>query len=198
MARPANVALIAKQSQTRGKEAGIRGQGLDAVNGGPATGGLAGALPIGPQSFGVIRLGYKRPPGTVEPYLDLEGQQDRAGSVRAATQGAPGNIKSRPANQVSFWPDQPFLKYPWNKKFIPPLALFNDASQWVNRLMFNKQMTRWGDDSSNPPLKAQYFTPPPIELGGLAAGQLNLQLQLGQLHNQETALTVDASNYFGG
>jgi len=195
MARPANVALAGKQSQTRGREGGKRTQGMEGMK---ADDALSAALPVGTQTFGPIRMGARFRPGTVEPFLDMEGQQDRAGSVRAATEGAPGNVKSRPANQMKFWPAQPFMRYPWRKKFIPPLALFNDASQWVSTLALIPSMTRFGAATSDPPIKAQYFTPPPIELNGLAAGQLNLQLQYGALVNQAALLTVDASNYFGG
>lgn len=87
---------------------------------------------------------------------------------------------------------------PWAKKFIPPLALFNDASQWVNILMFNRPGDRWGNGNSMPPLTAQYFTPPPKESNNLAAGTLNAQLQLGTLAIQTQQLTISASNFFGG
>lgn len=87
---------------------------------------------------------------------------------------------------------------PWSKSFIPPLALFNDASQWVNRLMFNRPGDIHNNGTSDPPLQAQYFTPPPIETNNLAAGTLNAQLQLGTLAIQAQQLTISASNYFGG
>lgn len=87
---------------------------------------------------------------------------------------------------------------PWAKKFIAPLALFNDASQWVNILMFNRPGDKWGNGNSDPPLQAQYFTPPPIETNNLAAGTLNAQLQLGTLAIQTQQLTITASNFFGG
>ncbi len=84
-----------------------------------------------------------------------------------------------------------------NRKFIPPLAMFNDASQWVNRLLFHKPMTWFDADTSNPPLKAQYYSPPPINTNNLAAGTLNLQMQLGRMAIQAQQLTISASNYFG-
>ncbi len=84
-----------------------------------------------------------------------------------------------------------------NRKFIPPLALFNDAAQWVNRLMFHRPMTWFDADTSNPPLRAQYFSPPPINTHNLAAATLNLQMQLGRMAIQAQQLTVSASNYFG-
>lgn len=87
---------------------------------------------------------------------------------------------------------------PWAKKFIPPLALFNDASQWVNILMFNRPGDRYGNGNSDPPLRAQYFTPPPKEVNNLAAGTMNAQLQLGSLAIQTQQLTITASNFFGG
>jgi hypothetical protein len=83
-------------------------------------------------------------------------------------------------------------------KFIPPLALFNDASQWVDTLFFNRPMTIQQTPDSNPPLKAQYFTPPPLSAARMAAGLPNIQMQLGMLDIQAARLTDDASNYFGG
>lgn len=121
-----------------------------------------------------------------------------------ATEGAPNAWKKQTlpgsSNSVRFGvakPQKPFT-VPWNKAFIPPLALFNDASQWVNRLMFNRPMTPWGGGDSDPPLKAQYFTPPPVNSSNLAGGTLNAQLQLGQLAIQGQQLTISASNFFGG
>src|SRR5208283_1409890 len=105
------------------------------------------------------------------------------------------------SNDVLFGPGvkpQPALKLPWNKQFIPPLALFNDASQWVNRLFFNQPMTWFGAATSLPPIKSQYFTPPPITTSNWGAGELNLQLQLGMIRNQVAQLSTDQSNYFGG
>ena len=83
-------------------------------------------------------------------------------------------------------------------KFIAPLALFNDASQWVDLLFYNRPMPVQMTPDSNPPLMAQYFTPPPIAVNGLAAGAANLQMQLGSLTIQAARLTDQASNYFGG
>lgn len=104
------------------------------------------------------------------------------------------------SNNVRFGVNKPqkAAPVPWVKKFIPPLALFNDASQWVNILMFNRPMTPWGGGDSDPPLHAQYFTPPPIETNNLSAGTMNVQLQLGQIAIQSQQLTIQASNYFGG
>jgi hypothetical protein len=94
-------------------------------------------------------------------------------------------------------PQKPFQK-PWNKKFIPPLAIFNDASQWVNTLLLNQPMQASGNGNSMPNIRAQYFTPPPVATNNLAAGTLNAQLQLGILAIQTQQLTISASNYFGG
>ena len=87
-----------------------------------------------------------------------------------------------------------------NRKFIAPLALYNDASQWVNRLMFNRPMTRWDAAvSADIALRAQYsMGPPPIDTANLAGGTLNLQLQLGTIVIQGMQLTTSASNYYGG
>ena len=82
-------------------------------------------------------------------------------------------------------------------RFIPPLALFNDASQWVNTLMFNRPMPFNMNPDSNPPLRAQYFTPPPINVENAAAGNLNLQTQLGSIDIQAAQLSLYSDNYFG-
>lgn len=83
-------------------------------------------------------------------------------------------------------------------QFIPPLALFNDASQWVNRKMFNRPMSWSNSGDSGPILTAQYFTPPPQNASNLSAGNLNLQRQYGTIAIQAQRLTEQASNYFGG
>lgn len=84
-----------------------------------------------------------------------------------------------------------------NLRFIPPLALFNDASQWVQRLYAVRPMGVQQTPNSNPPLTAQYFTPPPIQVKSTAANTLNLQLQQGALAIQASRLTQEDSNYFG-
>lgn len=102
-------------------------------------------------------------------------------------------------------PQKPF-KVPWNKVFIPPLALFNDASQWVNRLMFNQPMQASGSGNSMPNLMVPFASQVvgsgsnglPIITNNLAAGTLNAQLQLGQMTIQAAQLTINASNFFGG
>lgn len=127
-----------------------------------------------------------------------------------ATQGAPNAWKKRTlaamSNAVMFGggkPQKPF-KVPWNKAFIPPLALFNDASQWVNRLMFNRPMDAHDNGSSDPPLRSVLYSLPmalygkPLNTNNLAGGTLNAQLQLGQIAIQAQQLTISASNYFGG
>lgn len=98
-------------------------------------------------------------------------------------------------------PEQKPAAKPWIKKFIPPLALFNDASQWVNILMFNKPMQRTGNGNSMPAITGVYLgsqPTPPVITNNLAAGTLNAQLQLGTLAIQAQQLTMTASNYFGG
>lgn len=82
--------------------------------------------------------------------------------------------------------------------FVPPLALFNDASQWTDRKYFVRPMPAGQNPDSNPLLRAQYFTPPPVPGTGLAAGQLNLQMQLGALNIQAAKLTETASLFYGG
>jgi hypothetical protein len=136
----------------------------------------------------------------------LETESKPVAQKQATSQGPNAwKKKTLPAgsNQVKFGygakPQKLFAaNAPWNKAFIPPLALFNDASQWVNRLMFHPPMQRSGNGSSDPDLKAQYFTPPPIIVNNLAAGTLNAQLQLGTIAIQAQQLSIAASNYFGG
>lgn len=129
-----------------------------------------------------------------------------------ATEGGHNAWKKRTlaamSNAVLFGnakPQKP-VKVPWNKVFIPPLALFNDASQWVNRLMFNQPMQASGSGNSMPNLMAPFASMlvgtgnngKPIITNNLAAGTLNAQLQLGNLAIQTQQLTISASNYFGG
>lgn len=107
------------------------------------------------------------------------------------------------SNAVLFGRNKPQkpVKVPWNKSFIPPLALFNNASQWVNRLMFNPPMQASGNGNSDPDMTGVYLgsqRTPPIETYNLAAGTLNAQLQLGMIAIQAQQLTISASNYFGG
>jgi hypothetical protein len=164
---------------------------------------IRGALSINPAyaaDFVSGRYSIEFPvPGDNRP-----SEAGKAAANQMATQQGPNAWKKRtlPAmsDPVLFGNNQPQapFKHPWNKKLIPPLALFNDAAQWVNRLMFNAPMTWFGANTSDPPLKAQYFTPPPINTNNLAAGTLNLQLQLGQMAIQAQQLTLDASIYFGG
>ena len=130
---------------------------------------------------------------------------DRAVAQEQAARQSPNYWDKRTlppmSNDVLFGPGvapQKPITVPWVKQFIPPLSLFNDASQWVNRLFFNQPMTWFGAATSLPPIKAQYFTPPPINTSNWGAGELNLQLQLGQMKIQAARLTMDQSNYFGG
>jgi hypothetical protein len=128
-------------------------------------------------------------------------------SQTQATMGQPNAWKDRPAqkssNSMMFGRRKPqkLFKQPWNKKLIPPLALFNDASQWVNTLMFNAPMQKSGNGSSDPDVTGVYLgsqPTPPIITNNLAAGTLNAQLQLGIIAIQAQQLTMSASNYFGG
>lgn len=127
-------------------------------------------------------------PGNHEPSAAIVEQTPLYGGGIAA-------FKSRP---VQVAPPRPNQGQPWLKKFIPPLALFNDASQWVNKKYFVQTMPRGQNPNSNPLLKAQAYSPPPINVQNVAAGRLNLQLQLGMLSNQAAQLTLDASNWYGG
>lgn len=139
-------------------------------------------------------------PGNREPAI----VRDPLVTQSLATQSTSGAFRSRPADPVSdgvkfgTGPKQDVIQYPWVKKFIPPLALFNDACQWVNRLVFVRPMAFGGKDSSMPPLRSQYVTSPPIEVNNLAAGALNLQTQLGSLRIQSQRMVTAAQNYRGG
>jgi hypothetical protein len=165
---------------------------------------IKGAYKINPAYAGDMIAGrYKvddTRPGSQEP-LEVK---DKLDTQSLATGNSPNAWKRRPlsamANAILFGGGKPQKpnKLPWVKKLIPPLALFNDASQWVNVLMFNRPMQKSGNGNSMPNLKAQYFTPPPIITANLAAGTLNAQLQLGSMAIQATQLTISASNYFGG
>lgn len=145
-------------------------------------------------------LPFDSRPGGQEP---LE-TTDKVTSQYLASYNSPNYWKSQPApamsNAILFGNGKPQtpVSHPWIKKFIPPLALFNDASQWVNLLFFVQPMTWFGAATSFPPLVAQYFTPPPINTDNLGAGKLNLQLQLGNIAIQAQQLTISASNFFGG
>ena len=166
---------------------------------------IRGALKINPAYAGDMFAGkyLDQHPSTNRVNSPLEVKSLPVAQAEATEQG-PNAWKKRTlgpqSNNVRFGvnPPQKPTPVPWSKKFIPPLALYNDASQWVNRLMFNRPMTPWGGGDSDPPLKAQYFTPPPIGTNNLAAGTMNTQLQLGMLTIQAQQLTISASNYYGG
>ncbi len=172
----------------------------------PSDANIGGAIKVNPAWAGEFYSGnfldqhpknnqLNQPLGAIAPVV----AQEQAG--RQAPNYWDKRTLPAMSDAVLFGPGvkpQPALKYPWVKQFIPPLALFNDASQWVNRLFFNRPMTWFGADTSLPPVKAQYFTPPPITTSNWGAGELNLQLQLGMIRNQVAQLTNEQSNYFGG
>jgi len=133
--------------------------------------------------------------------------KDKVASQKQATSQGPTAWDKRTfpqfSNLVMFGRNKPQkpVSVPWRKKFIPPLALFNDASQWVNTLMFNRPMQRSGNGSSDPDVTGVYLgsqRTPPINTENFAAGTLNAQLQLGTIAIQAQQLTLSASNYFGG
>lgn len=133
--------------------------------------------------------------------------KDKVASQTQATMQGPTAWDVHPvwamANAMLFGrgkPQKP-VAVPWNKKYIPPLALFNDASQWVNTLMFNRPMQASGNGNSDPDMTGVYLgsqRTPPINTANFAAGTLNSQLQLGTLAIQAQQLTLSASNYYGG
>jgi hypothetical protein len=169
---------------------------------------ITGAAVINPAAAadmltGSLHVKFPAPGGIGGDQEPLE-VKSKVVSQTLATRWGPNAWKKRTldstSNDVRFGsnkPQKPFLR-PWNKKFIAPLALFNDASQWVNTLLLHQPMQASGNGNSMPNLKAQYFTPPPISTNNLAAGTLNAQLQLGTLAIQAQQLTISASNYFGG
>jgi hypothetical protein len=164
---------------------------------------------------GAIKVNPANAPAMVETRWRLQSPRNNAVSTpletkskvtaqAQATRQGPNAWKKQTLPAMSdavLWgggkPQKP-VAVPWIKKFIPPLALFNDASQWVNRLMFNQPLPWFGAATSDPPLKAQYFTPRPIMVSNYAAGTLNAQLQLGNIAIQAQQLTISASTYFGG
>ena len=170
----------------------------------PSDVGIRGGFKVNPAYAGDFFAGQyvvnDMRPGGQEP-LEVK---NKAATQKLATDNSPSRwkmgIPPRMADSVMFGDSgvQAPITVPWIKKFIPPLALFNDASQWVNRLMFHQPMVWYGAVEQQYPLKAQYFTPPPINTNNLAAGTLNLQLQLGNIAIQAQQLTMQASNYFGG
>jgi hypothetical protein len=215
-------ALVRSEESLMANAANISGPTLTptAVGNGVGLPALQKALPWQDQfSDQTIKGAFKINPAMAPAYIDLKYAsqsplpnalpkplevKNKVLAQTWATEGGHNAWKKQtlPAmsNQV-LWnnakPQKP-VKVPWNKVFIPPLALFNDASQWVNRLMFNQPMQKSGSGNSMPNLMAQYFTPPPILTNNFAAGTLNAQLQLGTIAIQAQQLTISASNYFGG
>lgn len=121
-----------------------------------------------------------------------------------ASLGAVAQYKSRPADPGALLGSKPFAltpnspQVPWIFKFVTPLDMRDMARQTVNLLMFQRPGTIQQTPNSNPPLLAQYFTPPPINAANLGAGSLMLQQQLGNVAIQGAQLTTQASNFFGG
>jgi hypothetical protein len=165
---------------------------------------IPGALVIDPAIAAMYYAGKRRAefpvPGNSEPPIVASKEI----AQRLAQREGPNAWKLPEAQKMSNAtmfgtrkPQTPF-KYPWNKKLIPPLALFNDASQWVNRLMFNKPNTPWSAAGIGlrPPRKSTWMSSPPINTTNLAAGQMNLQLQLGQIMIQQQQLSLSAANYY--
>jgi len=168
---------------------------------------IAGALKVNPalaQDFFVGRTGVVPLPGIPGGQEPLE-VKNKIFTQSLASENSPNFWKSRPAPKMSrpmlFGNGKPqkLFKYPWSKTFIPPLALFNDASQWVNRLMFNQPMPWFGWRSSIFPLRPAGLGAiyKPVNTQNLAAGTLNLQLQLGTIRIQAAQLSTSASAYYG-
>jgi len=169
---------------------------------------IPGAIKIDPSAAHAFIFGRK---GTL-PIEAIPGGQkplevkNKLISQTLASMNNPNYWDRKPAPKMSQQmlfgnqkPQKPFIN-PWVKKFISPLALFNDASQWVNKLTLVHPLTRWGFASSIFPLRpaglgAIYR---PLNTQNLAAGTLNLQLQLGTIKIQGAQLTTLASTYYGG
>lgn len=131
----------------------------------------------------------------------LNGQPGTGNGVRTALPYGSGPAAFKDAPPAPFGQAvgaNPNKGQPFSLRFIPPLALFNDAAQWVNTKFFNRPMPLGQSPDSNPPLRAQYFTPPPIAANRLAAGIANVQQQLGNLSIQATRLSQSDSNFYGG
>lgn len=132
--------------------------------------------------------------------LDSAGNQNPAttsvlpfgGGIAAFKEFAPPPYGQNPGPNPNIQP------FPWIKKFRYPLALFNDASQWVNVLQFTRPLPfEMAPDSNPPPLQPYMRSRPYDNLPGLASGFLNLTQQLGNLSIQGMQLTNEASNYSG-
>lgn len=167
---------------------------------------IPGAIVIDPLNAAAFYSG-KHPlmhpvPGNAEP-PEIKNAE---ASQRVAQREGPNAWKRRPPpsfdDSVKFGnrPEQKPFARPWNRKFIPPLALFNDASQWVNTLLLNRPMTWWGANGIGlkPPAKSTWLSTPPINTQNLGAGNLNLQLQLGNIMIQQQQLSLSASNFMSG
>jgi hypothetical protein len=168
---------------------------------------IVGAVKINPAAaatFFAGRYNAQHPNGgDNEPPI----VNNRLTTQTLATGNSPNAWKKRtaPASSAAVQfgtgkPQAPVAR-PWIKQFIPPLALYNDASQWVNRLMFNRPGDRHGNGNSDPPQPVRIGSlpsTPPATANNIAAGAMNIQLQLGQMTNMAANLTLDASNYFGG
>lgn len=169
---------------------------------------IRGALKVNPAyAPGLVGLKWTiEAPRNNANNAPLETENKPVAQAQATSQGPNAWKKQtlpKGSNAVKFGQGQKPQKLfaanaPWNLSFIPPLALFNDASQWVNRLMFNRPGDAHDNGTSDPPLMAQYFTPKPILTNNLAAGTLNAQIQLGTIAIQAQQLSISASTYFGG
>ena len=80
-------------------------------------------------------------------------------------------------------------------KFIPPLALTNDALQWVQNFSMKQPIRGDGMASSipAPPLFAAFFRP--LEIDQLNATELNQSEALGTIGIQAMTLDEEAENF---
>ena len=123
---------------------------------------------------------------------------------------APPTQGTLPGQGGLAWADPPPLPYdqmpgprayqgpPRVLRWIEPLAVLNDASQFANILSFVRPMPWQQAGNSNPPAPTQPGpSSPPVTSNQIAAGERNIQLQLGNLAIQAANLQAQNSNYFG-
>lgn len=147
---------------------------LGVIDTGKVQGGHTG---VAPQSYGNY-------PADAVPQGNIAYFDDPPPPPRGQYKGQPKALYTGPV--------------PWIKKYIPPIDIAA-SYRFAQILSFVRPMPAGMNPDSNPRLRAQYnFGPPPIGVTGISAGELNLQLQLGNIAIQGAQLTQDASNFFGG
>lgn len=86
---------------------------------------------------------------------------------------------------------------PWDYRFFQPYQNRDHGEQWVQVLMFNAPCNNGVVASSLPPLHVFYHVTRPLNISGMAAGEINLQQQLGNLKIQAASLSRQTQAEFG-